>query len=94
MKSLIFISLLSLPFIADALSIADEIKALHEHSYTLLDTDKDSAFQIGVKTELMSREAGLIWEEANSIFIQAWVLENTGCKWRSFKIVFNCYRAA
>ena len=62
----------------------DEITRLHEQAYTLLDTDRDSAFVIGLKTEALSREAGLIWEEANSIFIQAWIQENTGESGESF----------
>ena len=86
MKVFIFIVLLSSSIIAHAANSADQIKALHELSYTLLDTDKDSAFQIGVKTELMSRKEGLIWEEANSIFIQAWVLENSGSSGEAFKM--------
>lgn len=85
MNVLILIGLLYISIDAKA-SIAEEIKALHEHSYTLLDTNKDSAFQIGVKTELMSRKAGLIWEEANSIFIQAWTLDMGGHSGEAFPL--------
>ncbi len=70
-------------------TIQDEITVLHERAYTLLDTDRDSAFMIGLKTESLSREDGLLWEEANSIFIQAWVQENTRKSGEAFSSYFR-----
>lgn len=54
----------------------EHITSMHEEAYTLLDNEYDQAFEIGVKTENLAHNAGLIYEEANSIFIQAWVLQN------------------
>lgn len=65
-------------------AIQQDIEALHKHAYTLLDTQKDSAFAIGVRTEKMAKDAGLIWEEANSKFIQAWILEHRGASGEAF----------
>ena len=58
-------------------SIQQDIQNKHNYAYSLLDSKKDSAFIIGLESEIMAKEAGLIWEEANSIFIQAWVMEHT-----------------
>lgn len=62
-----------------------EIKALHDSSYTLLDSHPDIAMQIGIKTEAMATKAGLRWEEANSIFIQAWIHDEKRETGKAFK---------
>ena len=53
-----------------------EIKMLHDSAYTLLISDSNAAMLLGKKTEKMSKKEGLIWEEANSLFIQAWLHED------------------
>ena len=52
-----------------------EIKILHDSAYTLLNSNPKAAMLIGIKTEEMAEKKDLIWEEANSIFIQAWLHE-------------------
>lgn len=54
----------------------EKITSLHEEAYPLLDTDFEKAFEIGLKTEILAHDAGFDYEEANSIFIQAWILQN------------------
>ena len=65
-------------------SLKDDIKVLHESAYTLLDTNKDSALLISINAEQMAKKAKLVWEEANSIFIQAWIQSYTNRSGDSF----------
>ncbi len=85
MKAFI-LSFLILTSSAIQADVREEIRALHEHAYTLLDTAKQEALQIGIKTEQLAKDANLPWEEANSIYIQAWVLDNSGHPGEAFQL--------
>ena len=85
MRYSIFLFLLLATFYLNA-SLKDDIEVLHESAYTLLDTNKDSALLISLKAEQMAKKAELIWEEANSIFIQAWIQSYTNRPGNSFHL--------
>ena len=50
-----------------------EIDSLHQQAYQLLETNADSALILGSLAETKAANAGLDWEQANSLFIQAYV---------------------
>jgi tetratricopeptide (TPR) repeat protein len=59
-----------------ASSIQESIRASHEHIYTLLKSQPDLAYQLSLEAEQNAQSAGLKFEEANSIYIQAWLLKS------------------
>ncbi len=66
--------------------IKSDIKALHDSAYTLLDTNLDFALEIGLQAQELADQYGLIWEEANSIFIQAWVRKKQNESGKAFML--------
>jgi tetratricopeptide (TPR) repeat protein len=70
-----FLALLLIPVLAFS-SSKEEIRAMHSTIYSLLDSDPDKAFQLSERTEKVAHDQGLILEEANSIYIQAWIFSN------------------
>ena len=74
MKSLITLILFTISITAFA-GVQSDIKALHDSAYSLLDINPQAAMLLGKEAEEMAAIDGLVWEEANSIFIQAWLHE-------------------
>lgn len=58
-----------------ASSIKEDITATHKHIYTLLSSDPDLALKLSQESEIKAHNAGLVVEEANSIYIQAWLFK-------------------
>ncbi|MFY0601242.1 MAG: tetratricopeptide repeat protein [Cyclobacteriaceae bacterium] len=56
-------------------SVKTDIEDKHKKAYGFLATDLDAALEIGLETEQEAHEAGLAYEESNSVFIQAWVYQ-------------------
>ena len=75
--------LISLSFGVSA-TIQEEINAIHQCAYSLLDNDKPVAIELGERAEKLAHDSGLVFEEANSLFIQAWVLNLYGKPGESF----------
>ena len=71
-------------FNLQAADVKSDIKTLHDSAYALLDSNFELAFKIGQQTEEMAADFGLKWEEANSIFIQAWIHETKNESGKAF----------
>jgi tetratricopeptide (TPR) repeat protein len=46
---------------------------MHKYVYTIMNTEPDAALKLAKESEQSAKKEGYILEEANSIFIQAWV---------------------
>ncbi|MEP0368168.1 MAG: hypothetical protein ABJN36_20025 [Cyclobacteriaceae bacterium] len=75
MKSFLLISLICISTVLYASSVKEDLTAAHKHIYTLLSSDPDLALKLSQESEIKAHNAGLIVEEANSIYIQAWLLK-------------------
>ena len=63
-----------------------EVEALHSEVYDLLDSNLDKALRLSKDAEIMAKEAGLDFEEANSLFIQAYIYRQLDELGKSFVI--------
>ncbi|MFY0599661.1 MAG: hypothetical protein JXR03_08310 [Cyclobacteriaceae bacterium] len=70
----ILIASLFLPIYAFS-SVKDDIEKKHEYIYTLLHSNPDLAFDLSVETEELAGSKNLPFLQANSIYIQAWILK-------------------
>ncbi|MEO9476067.1 MAG: hypothetical protein ABJG41_11045 [Cyclobacteriaceae bacterium] len=75
MKSFLLISFICLSTVLCASSTKEDIKATHDRIYTLLSSNPDLALKLSQESEIKAHNADLIVEEANSIYIQAWILK-------------------
>ena len=85
-RNLILYSVLITLAIGARASAKQEVELLHKQAYELLDTDLGKALLLSKEAEIVAKDAGLEFEEANSLFIQAYIYRQFDELGKSFVI--------